>query len=343
MKLSPEVYCQYLLSSQVNYTCTNLADHFAGLSHDAVHRFLRDEKLTPRLLWEKVSPLLVQSSSAYLIFDDTVLDKRYSTAIEGVRRQYSGNEHGLVRGIGLVNCVYYDPINERFWVIDYRVFDPEIDGKSKLSHVLDMLSSLKYRGVLFQTVLMDSWYATQKLMAQIDQIEVMKYLIREAKVFYCPIKVNRKVDASGGKQAYQQVQSLEWNEQELEKGKSVKLHKFPLDTYMKLFRVEVSTHRTEYLVTNDMSQDATQAAKQESSLRWSIEQLHREEKQLTGIEKSQCRLARAQRNHICAAMLVWTHLKAIAYTFQQTVYQLKKDLMKEYLIAQLAKPSIKYV
>ena len=39
MKTTSELYCQYLLSSQVNYTCTNLADHFAGLTHDDVSRF----------------------------------------------------------------------------------------------------------------------------------------------------------------------------------------------------------------------------------------------------------------------------------------------------------------
>jgi hypothetical protein len=36
----------------------------------------------------------------YLIFDDTVLDKRYSEDIELTRRQYSGNEHRVIRGIG---------------------------------------------------------------------------------------------------------------------------------------------------------------------------------------------------------------------------------------------------
>ncbi len=41
----------------------------------------------------------------------------------------------------------------------------------------------------FTTVLMDSWDATQKLMAQIDQLE---------KIYYCPLKCNRRVDDSGG-------------------------------------------------------------------------------------------------------------------------------------------------
>jgi hypothetical protein len=39
-------YCQYLLSSPINYTVTNLADHLAGISHDQSNRYLRGEKLT---------------------------------------------------------------------------------------------------------------------------------------------------------------------------------------------------------------------------------------------------------------------------------------------------------
>ena len=37
----------------------------------------------------------------------------------------------MIRGIGIVNCVYVNPESERWWVIDYRIFDPERDGKSK--------------------------------------------------------------------------------------------------------------------------------------------------------------------------------------------------------------------
>jgi len=82
-------YCQYLLSSPINYTVTNLADHLEDVSHDQINRYQRGEKLTPRLLWDNVKGLLQASQNAYLLFDDTVLDKRYSTSIKLARRQYS--------------------------------------------------------------------------------------------------------------------------------------------------------------------------------------------------------------------------------------------------------------
>ena len=67
-------YCQFLLSSQINYTLTHLAQHLQPGSHDTINRYLKGEKLTARLLFEQVEPLLEPDPEAYLIFDDTVLD-----------------------------------------------------------------------------------------------------------------------------------------------------------------------------------------------------------------------------------------------------------------------------
>ncbi len=78
MRFTKLNYCQYLLSSQINYTITNLAEHLETISHDQINRYLRREKLTPRLLWENVQPLIQADEQAYIIFDDTVLDKRYA-------------------------------------------------------------------------------------------------------------------------------------------------------------------------------------------------------------------------------------------------------------------------
>ena len=67
---------------------------------------------------------------------------------------------------------------------------PESDGKSKLDHVHDMLTNCVYQKQLqFQTVLMDTWYATKDAMLYIEQL---------GKLYYCPLKDNRQVDDSGG-------------------------------------------------------------------------------------------------------------------------------------------------
>ena len=102
-------YCQYLLVSQINYTLTNFADHSEKFSHDQINRYLRGQKITPRLVWENVKKQVVQTENGYLIFDDTVADKSYSSSIKLARRQYSGNAHHVINGIGIVTCVYVNP------------------------------------------------------------------------------------------------------------------------------------------------------------------------------------------------------------------------------------------
>lgn len=326
-------YCQYLLVSQINYTLTNFADHCEPFSHDAINRFLRGEKLTPRLIWENVTAQVVLTPKGYLVFDDTVLDKNYSHAIELVRRQWSGNEKAVIKGIGVVNCVYVNPETDQFWIIDYRIYAPDGDGKTKLDHMREMLSNVVHQKALpFQAVLMDTWYATKELMLFIDKL---------GKHFYCPLKDNRQVDDSGGTQPYRRVDALAWNADELQHGKPLKLRDFPKDYKVQCFRVEVSTHRTDFVVTNDKAQDSTEATQEVCGFRWKIEQLHREAKQLTGLERCQCRTARIQRNHINCALLVWVRLKELATAAGTTVYRLKHGLLDDYLIQQLKAPSLK--
>ena len=109
---------------------------------------------------------------------------------------------------------------------------------------------------------------------------------------------------------------------------------------MKLFRVAVSTNRTDYVATNDLSQSSTNLVQEVCKIRWEIEEFHREIKQITGIESCRCRKARLQRNHIACAMLVCIRLKNLAYQTGQTVYQNKHILLPNYLIQQLKRPSL---
>ncbi len=253
-------YCQYLLVSQINYTLTNFADHCERLSHDAVNRYLRGDSITPRLIWDNVRSQVVVTERGYLIFDDTVLDKNYSHSIELVRRPYSGNAHGVIKGIGVVTCVYVNPDADQFWLIDYRIYDPDGDGKTKLDHVHEMLSNIFYEKQLpFQAVLIDTWYATRDLMLLIESLK---------KIYYCPLKDNRQVDDSQGAQAYGRVDALSWSEAELEHGKRIKIKGLPTEHKVQCFRVAVSTHRTDYVVTNDLAQDSTQATQEACGFRW---------------------------------------------------------------------------
>lgn len=144
-------YVQYLISTPVNYTCTNLADHLEDASHDAVNDYLRREKHTARQIWELAEPLINDRPGGYLIADDSVQDKRHSRVMELVKRQYSGNEHGLVKGIGSVNLVHSDGTDH--YPIDFRVYAPEVDGLTKNEHFWNMLrEAYRKKGIQARTL-----------------------------------------------------------------------------------------------------------------------------------------------------------------------------------------------
>ena len=95
-------------------------------------------------------------------------------------------------------------------------------------------------------------------------------------------------------------------------------------------------------MTNEMEPHYTAAAEHESSVRWTIEQFHRERKQLTDVQACQCRLARSQRNHIALAVRAWTCLKQAAYQAQKTVYQLKQGFLDAYMRYELIQPALAF-
>ena len=212
------------------------------------------------------------------------------------------------------------------------MYDPDGDGKTKLDHVLDMLRNCVYQKHLaFWAVLMDTWYATKKVMLQIE---------KDGKRYFCPLKDHRQVDDSGGSQPYQRVDGLTWTETEKQHGKTINIKGFPADHKVNVFRVVLSTQRTDYVVTNEFAQDRPEVVQEVCGFRWNIEQFHRETKQLTGIERCQCRKARTVRNHIGCAILVWVRLKQVAVETGRTIYRVKSDLLDDYLRQQLKSPTV---
>lgn len=334
-------YCEFLASSQINWTQTYFAEHTAEFAHDAVQRYLRGDRVTAAEVWTRVRPHLNLSPNGFIVFDDSVLDKNHSRRMALVRKQWSGNEKRAIRGLGLVTCVYVNPDTREFWIVDFRIFSPDDDGKSKADHVMDMwrrlLEKERAQEISFRSVLMDTWYAINAVMLRIQ---------RAGKIFCCPVKGNRNVlvpdPAAGGETPRQRADTLVWDEETLEGGQTVRLNGWPGGVKVKMFRVVLSTGRTELVVTNDPALLTTDGVRATYAVRWFVEVFHRELKQVTGVEACQCRLARAQRNHIGCALLVWIELSARAKSLHRSIYSLKTGLLSAYMRAELAQPTFRF-
>jgi len=320
-------YIEYLLHTPINYTGTNLANHLEDVSHDAVSDYLNRERATARQIWELAKEVIKDDAKSYLIVDDSVQDKRYSRKIELVKNQYSGAEHGLVNGIGIVNLVHSD--GTTFAPIDYRLYAPMQDGKTKNEHFREMLTAAKKeKGIKAEVILFDSWYAS---------VENLKLIHRMPMKFITTLKENRLISLSkeGG---YIHLEEIEWTEERRHYGVEIKLQEVPF--HVQLFKLVVPNGDIDWVITNCAEKISADLVQQENKVRWNIETMHRELKQLTGIEKCQARKARSQRNHISYCYQAWFALKRKAKEADITVYALRNNLFSEYLKKVLRQPII---
>lgn len=350
-KVTASDYAQMLLNGVDNFTATYFSEVIGTVSHDTVGRSIATIKLSPKVVREKAMELIIPSKNGYLAFDDTVMDKGSSEKIEIASAQYSGQKHNVTIGIGVVTMVYINPELDKYWILDYRIYDKATDNKKKTDHALDMIkywhnmNELQPATLPFTTVLLDAGYTNKK---------TMQYVIRINKYFFGVMPKSRKVSFEETNLAtdetqiiYKYVGELDWRANTTEgedlrrHGKLVCVDFLPKDIKLKLFYI-TSKHRVEYLVTNQVSIEATEDAKKVGAFRWKIEQFHREVKQLTGVAKCQARKGRKQRNHICIAFVVWHQLNELAQAMKTTMYEVKNRPLQEYQKQLWRNPAYKF-
>lgn len=184
------------------------------------------------------------------------------------------------------------------------------------------------KNIQAKKILFDSWYAASDNLKLIDRLKL---------VFVTTLKENRMVSLSPDT-GYVHLTQLDWSDQQLQQGQIVKLKEVPFK--LRLFKVVATNGDIEWVITNDLPQDLVQVIKADNDLRWQIEQMHRELKQLTGLEQCQCRKARSQRNHIACCYQAWLAIKVKAKALGKTTYAVVQDLLSDYLRAELRNPRI---
>lgn len=327
--LTKEQYIEFLISTPINYTCTHLANHISGISHDSISDFLRNERITATSVWDAAKTLIDNTSESYLIIDDSVQEKPYARAIELVDLHYSGNKHSVVRGINIVNLVHSSG-NGEYFPIDYRIYSSSYDRKTKNDHFLAMLKvAFGTRNIQAKYILFDSWYASK---------DNLKYIHQQGRIFVTTLKANRLVSLSPDS-GYIHLNAIDWTADRLYKGVRIKLKEIPF--YIQLFKVVAKNGDIDWLVTNELDNELTIAiVRGRNDVRWEVECFHRELKQLTGIEKCQAQRAWSQRNHIACCYHAWIALKVHASKLKRSLYRVHTELLSSYLIAELKKPRI---
>jgi len=250
--------------------------------------------------------------------------------MELVRSQYSGNEHRVIKGIGVVNLGHSAGKDGDFYPSDYRVYAPDVEGKTKNDHFQEMfVNALDLKHVQARTILFDGWYASA---------ENLKLIHRRKRIFFTTRKSHRVVSLSKA-QGYIHREEREGTPDRLAHGVLVKLKEVPF--HVRLFKLVAPDGDIAWVIPNDRAEPVTaQVAEDSSDVRWQVEELHRGIKQLTGSERCQCQAARAQRNHLACWYHACLSLKVKAKDRGQTLYAVRESLFSRYLRAELRSPRI---
>lgn len=311
-KCNKDLYISFLISSSIRYSATALSEVSPKeLAHDSVTRWLSNKTFTPRDLWDKVEKYVDKEKECTFVIDDTLVEKPRSKEIDLVKCGYSGNKHGLERGINVVTALCCQ--GDEALPVDFRIYAKEEDGKTKNTHFIEMLKSGLNRGLKIGVVVADSWYSSLKNLKSMRDLG-LKWVVG--------LKKNRRVNIK---------QRLEDLEIPLE-GLKVHLQGYG---WIKAFKTVETNGHVRYFGTNILDANL-ETVLGYFKIRWSVEVYHREIKQTCGISRCQARSSRAQRNHILLAVLAWTE-QWIRTNAGFSMYELKWSIIKTAISAYFKK------
>jgi len=310
-KINKELYCQFLLGAQNNFTMTAMAELVPDITHDKINRWATETKLTPRILWKYTEPLMDKNKDdGYIVVDDTIIEKDRGKEIALTSTHFSSSDKKYVNGINLTSLIWNN--GKSCIPFDYRVYAPIMDGKTKNDHFREMLSACQKRGFNPRAILMDSWYSG---------VDNLKAIDSYGWTWITELKKNRIVNHND------KLDKLNIPKE----GLKVHLKAYG---FVKIIKRVVTDNHIGYLATNATTFSADDIS-QGYAERWKIEEYHRALKQTTGIEKCQARTGRIQKNHIFCSILAFIALEAKrlkdGISWYQSKYQIVKCAIKTYL------------
>jgi putative transposase len=285
-------------------------------AHDAYTRLLHRLEPDSDALWVEVQTH-VRRTTGVLVLDDSVLDKPYARKMDLVHHMWSGKHHRVVKGIDLLTLLWTD--GDRHLPCDYRLYDKPNDKKTKNDHFGDLLRAAKERGFAPECVLFDGWYSSLDNLKQLRTLG-WNWLTR--------LKANRRVNPDRtGLRAVSACAIAAT-------GSVVHLEGYG---FIKVFRIEAKDGTTEHWATSNLQMDELERLRL-ADASWRIEEYHRGLKQVTNVERCQCRKAVALRNHIGLALRAF--LVVERWCFQTGVNWLsaKWQIVRDAVRAYRAKP-----
>ena len=270
--------------------------------------------------------------TGYLIFDDSTHVKRYAQKMGGQGRHYSSVDkgtmpgHSMFQGVYLVEGRQY-PLDPQMYIQKHVCEKENRPFQSKVDMALDIVANFSPLDQTHTHVLVDSWYVSKKMWKAVKQ---RKWDLTGG------LKCNRKlriVNAEGelewmrlddfaGELSADQFQVVDWPSLEGERTAYVHL----LRTRIKKLgacqvlvvkpTADAPSHQARFFITTRLQDDIHQVV-QAVALRWTIETLFADFKELMGSDQYQLRTAEAIQRFWALGLCLYQFLDSLRHRLQR--------------------------
>ena len=338
MQETLDLYTDFLLSTVDQATATGLSRVVEGaVSHDSISRFLSENAFTSKDLWQSVKPLVRthETADACLIFDDSIVEKKYMDENALVSWYFDHSSNQSVKGINLLTAFYHShhaeqlqplrvPVGFELILKTVHFCDVKTKKEKRQSAVTknemlrDMVRQNIHNQLKFKYVLADSWFGSS---------ENMLFIHRKKKFFIFDMKTNRKAalsETDRNKGHWARIDEID-----IPDNTPVKVWlkdlEIPVLLTKQVFKNKNQSTGIRFLVSNDLSlsdDDFIRLYKK----RWSVEEYHKSLKQNAAIANSPARTVRTQSNHLFASVLAYVKMEKLKFIQNLNHFAIKSKI-----------------
>lgn len=292
-----------LLAYDGKYSYSKGSELFTNISSYQLKRFLDREWNENQKLEEYIKSLNIDWSTGWLMGDDTIIEKPYAEKIECVYWQYSSKNKGFIEGISLTVLAWTD--GKRTIPVKFMVYEKDAEGnpiQTKNAFIEEAIEYAKNLGIVPKYVCFDSKFSSKSLLNLIHSLGWL---------YFSQLASNRSFN-----------------------GQQLKMRRFqPYSEEGKLkgvgHRVSITKYCKRYYVTNSTGKHITSKyIVNHYRVRWSIEVLFRNLKQLCHLQDCQGKKIQAQKHYVYMCIRAFLTLQD---QNEKSLYQAKKVFQQKYL------------
>jgi hypothetical protein len=333
------LYVTGLIVCEKKATSVKIAEKVGFFKHDTFTKALKRCKPLVKTMPIVLIKFCLSQTTGYLIIDDFLVPKRYSSNIEGVYNEFDHVDNERIKGMRIVVIMWTNgqiriPVAWAIWhkekkhylgrtpggqakykhtgVCLYEVDGQEVTYRTKNQIALNLLEKLLERGLRADYITFDSWYASRENLISITGNPFVTRL-----ECYSRLKSNRKVIYQGQMMTVKELDKLfpikTFNHKH---GAYIKRVDILLPEYgpVKLLLVRNDRHKepdkTKYMFTTDQTASASQVILRYRT-RWAIETGFRDLKQELNVGSCQALSLEAQESHFALSILAFVLLELL--------------------------------